>query len=210
MVGGGERFVIADSDLLLNARPEEIPALLIEQGEALVASIGRTNGIPEGDVSPHFSFWTPSLVQRFVDYIIQVYETQASRLELIYRSRCESGNKRAAISDMTLLRMFIQDQSIPFLDSNQVVDGMVIDHNFGMVECKNATFKMSCGFKAFHRNNQRIYITNINGEHVQPIVLHLQGRAKVASNALLNGRDSSARLRLGSLSLARKARQWLG
>lgn len=209
MVPEGERFIISDSDLLVNARPADIPGMFMDQANALVGSVGRTGGVPEGDISPHFSFWTPALIRRFVDYLIHMYESQDGRLERTFRERQEAGNKRAAISDMTLLRMFTLDESIAFVDSNQVVDGMLIDHNFCMAECANATFKMGFGFKAFRREQQRLRLTATTGESVHPLVIHLQGRAKIASQPLLQGHDLTARMRLGSLSAARIARNWL-
>jgi hypothetical protein len=209
LVTDEERFVIADSDLLVNAGPAEIPAEFLDRPEALVGSIGRTGGVPEGDVSPHFSFWTPRLIRQFADYLIHIYESGDDRLERTYRDRQAAGNKRAAISDMTLFRMFTQDESVAFIDSNQVVNGTLIDHNFGMAECANATFRMAYGFKAFRREGQHLSFTTTAGERVRPVVIHLQGRAKIASQALLQAHDLSARVRLGSLSAARVARKWL-
>lgn len=209
MVLAGERFIIADSDLLVNLALNDVPALFTDQSDGLVGSIGRTGGALESDISPHFSFWTPALIRRFVEYLIHVYECQDTRLECIYRERLDSGNKRAAISDMTLLRMFTQDESITFIDSNQVVDGMLIDHNFCMAECANATFKMGLGFKAFRRERQGLSFITTTGESIRPVVIHLQGRAKIASQPLLQGHDLTARVRLGSLSAARIARNWL-
>ncbi|MEY4505571.1 MAG: hypothetical protein RL297_149 [Pseudomonadota bacterium] len=209
MVQEGERFIIADSDLLLNAGPADLPTIFMDQTNVLVGSIGRSSGTLESDISPHFSFWTPTLLRQFVDYLIHAYESQDSRLEHIYRKRQDAGNKRAAISDMTLLHLFMQDESIAFIDSNQVVEGLLIDHNFCMTECANATFKMNFGFKAFHRERQILRFTTTTDESVRPVAIHLQGRAKIASQPLLQGNDLSARMRLGSLSAARIARAWL-
>ena len=209
MVTEGERFIIADSDLIINAGPGEIPALFMDHTSALVGSIGRSGDNPEDDISPHFSFWTHKLVWRFVEYLIYVYETQDGRLARTYSARKEAGNKRAAISDMTLCRMFTLDESIEFIDSNQVVDGILIDHNFCMAECANASFKMGFGFKAFHREQKNLRFTTTTGDRVRPLAIHLQGRAKIASEPLHEGNDLSARMRLGSLAAARIARKLL-
>jgi hypothetical protein len=209
MVSEGERFIISDSDLLVNARPADIPSMLMDDANALVGSVGRTDGVTEDDISPHFSFWTPALIRRFVDYLIHIYESQDGRLERIFRERQEAGNKRAAISDMTLLRMFTLDDSIQFVDSNQILDDMVVDHNFCMAECANASFKMSFGFKAFRREQERLYVTSATGQRVQPVVIHLQGRAKIASASLQLGDDRTARVRLAAIAAGRIARNWL-
>jgi hypothetical protein len=163
LVSSGERFLIADSDLLINAKAKAIPQLFTGQPEALIGSIGYNAGVPEQDISPHFSFWNPVLVNQFIQYLIDIYESQVSRLEYIYNARQVAGNKRAAISDMTLLHMFVHDTSVPFVDSNQVVGGMLIDHNFSMAESANSVFRKECGFKAFRRDQGSIKFVTADG-----------------------------------------------
>lgn len=209
MIKGDNRFIIADSDLLFNAGPTDIPSIFIDHANTLVGSIGRANNIVESDISPHFSFWTPALIMRFVDYLIYAYESQLNRLENSFLERQRAGNKRASISDMTLLKMFMEDESVAFIDSNRIEDGTLIDHNFCMAECANATFKMDLGFKSFRRKNNDIHVITTSGESIRPIVIHLQGRAKIAAQPILQGQDYLARLRLGSIAAARQVRQWI-
>lgn len=204
----GETFIIADSDLLINADASTIPELFTDKTNTLIGSVGCSNKILERDISPHFSFWNLALVNQFIDYLINVYESQASRLQHIYTGRQEAGNKRAAISDMTLLHMFVHDMSVPFINSNQVVDGMLIDHNFSMAECDNSVFRKECGFKAFRRKQGSIRFITTDGKVVYPLAIHLQGRAKMAAQSLAYGHDIEARVRLGSLSVARQVRHF--
>ena len=209
LVPKSERFIIADSDLLINLNALSIPKLFIEQPEALIGSIGYSDSVPEMDISPHFSFWNRTLVNRFIEYLIYIYESRVDHLVDIFNKRKNAGNKRAAISDMTLLHMFVHDTDVQFINSNQVVEGRLIDHNFSIAETANSIFKKEFGFKAFRRTNEHLSFITTNGETVRPVAIHLQGRAKIAASSLFNGNDLRARIFLGSVSLARLARSWL-
>lgn len=209
LMSENERFIIADSDLLINSAATMIPRMFADQPDVLIGSIGYKSSNPEQDISPHFSFWNPALVHQFIEYLIHIYESHIDRLVNIYNTRKEAGNKRAAISDMTLLHMFVHEMSVPFINSNRVVDGMLIDHNFSMAESADSIFMKEYGFKLFRRDQGDLMFITTDGQEVRPLVIHLQGRAKIAAKSLADGHDIAARARLGSLSLARLARQWL-
>jgi hypothetical protein len=205
----GSRFVIADSDLLINDDARNIPSYIKEFDLGIVGSLGMCKGIVEEDVSPHFSFWSHALLRRFVDYLIATYERDIVRLERTFAMRKAAGNNRAAISDMTLLHMFIQDTGVPFLNSNRVIDGQYVDHNFSMAETENATFRLEVGFKAFRDTPRGIAFLTQEQLLIHPLVIHLQGRAKIMAKNLYGGSHVRARCQLAALTMAKRLRQWI-
>lgn len=207
LTAAGDRFIIADSDLLVTAKASHLPRSLVAFDHGLVGSIGVNHGIPEEDISPHFSFWTHAHLKRFVDYLISTYEQSPDRLKSTFHRRREAGNPLAAISDMTLLHMFVNDTGTPFMDSNRVIDGGYIDHNFSMAETSNERFRMELGFKAFRVDGGRIQFVTSKGDAVRPAVIHLQARAKIAASDLRAGRFLLARGRLAALSSFRQMRR---
>jgi hypothetical protein len=205
LVRGSQRFIIADSDLLINGNPSNIPAIFHDTSNSIVGSIGQYNGIRETDISPHFSFWTPKLLKEFTEFIIFYYEHKFENLLNLHDSRLSSGNKRASISDMTLLNLFITETSVNFINSNLIINETYVDHNFAMPECVNASFKMQYGFKRFKRINNRLGLTT-NGSDIIPLVLHLQGKAKIAARSINQGYDNNARLKLLLISIMKSIR----
>jgi hypothetical protein len=207
----GDRFIIADSDLLINLPASRFPRTLAAFDHGLVGSIGVSGGRPEQDISPHFSYWTHTLLKQFVDYLLASYETAPGRLETIFRQRRDQGNPRAAISDMTLLHRFIADTGTAFMNSNCVIDKTYVDHNFSMAETSHERFRMAWGFKAFDADGDGdgIVFSTADGEPLRPAVIHLQARAKIAASDLSTGHFLRARGRLAALSAARRMRTWL-
>lgn len=201
------RFVIADSDLLVNAPPDEIPEIYLSSFNLLVGSIGYNAGAPEEDISPHFSFWTRSLLRHFIEFLISAYEHQRDEIKQIYDARLAARGS-AAISDMTLLHMFVSQNSVPFLNSNRVNGTHFIDHNFSMAECENEIFRKEAGFKAFRRKGSHLELLTHQGRRIRPVVIHLQGRAKVAASSLMHRHDVTARLKLAALAAIRQARKF--
>ncbi len=133
LVKPNERFVISDSDLYFNTHISKIPSQLMDFNNGLVGSVGIANGLAETDIAPHFSIWTTELLSQFVEYLIYCYEERTQVLESIYSQRKIQKGQRVAVSDMTLLYDWITTQKIPFLNSNQVIDGLYFDHNISYV-----------------------------------------------------------------------------
>lgn len=181
----GNRAIMADSDLFVQCAPEDIPAELIADRQGFVGSIGVNAGVPEEDISPHFSFWTRALLDDFCDFLIEQYRTGLDRLKAIYARR-SAVTDRASISDMTLLYLWVQDRGIAFVNSNQVLAGQYIDHNVSSPDCANAGFETSFGRKRLLLSADGIRMRTKDGASVNPLILHLQGRYKLAAEPLLN------------------------
>lgn len=175
---------MADSDLFVQCGPDSIPAALTADAQGFVGSIGVTGGVAELDISPHFSFWTRALLDDFCDFLIEQYRTGLERLKAIYAQRCAVTN-RASISDMTLLYLWVQDRGIAFVNSNQLMAGQYIDHNISSADCANASFATSLGRKSLFLSADGVRLRTTGGASVDPLILHLQGRYKLAAVPLL-------------------------
>jgi hypothetical protein len=204
-----EHFIISDSDLYFNTNKSEIPKAIMDFTHGLVGSVGITNGVLETDISPHFSFWTTELLKQFVDYLIYAYEERAHILESIYTERRQQKGKRVAVSDMTLLYDWVNTQGIPFLNSNQVTDGLYLDHNITMRECLNATFQSRFGRKRIYYGANGLRLQDTHNREVRPLFLHLPGRYKAVSTLLHDGKRFCTNLTSIYIYLGRSIRSLL-
>jgi hypothetical protein len=184
LVKPNERFIISDSDLYFNTDVSKIPEQFMEFNNGLVGSVGVANGLAETDIAPHFSIWTMELLAQFVEYLIYCYEERTQVLESIYSQRISQKGQRVAISDMTILHDWIIAQKVPFLNSNQVVDGLYFDHNISLCECLNSEFRGIFGRKRIIFNDNGFSLLDVHDREVCPIFLHLQGRYKITSKPL--------------------------
>jgi len=206
----GDNFIIADSDLIINDAAKNIPSELTDFfGFGLVGSIGQKNKLIEDDISPHFSFWSHALLKSFVEYLIFMYEQKKETLEQIYRNRQILNGNRASVSDMTLLKLFVDQNNIDFLNSNFVFKNSYVDHNFSMCESSNCKFKGNFGFKYFRFNNDYVEFLSEDYQTVRPIILHLQGKAKLVSDDIQKGSYLRATGKLFAITTAKKVRSFL-
>lgn len=178
-----ERVVMADTDLLIAAAFRDLPGELRNFDRGLVGSVGVRNGEAEADISPHFSIWTGRLLRQFCEFLVETYRSQHDQLAMIYSARA-AHTDRVAISDMTLLNLWVSDAGIPFLNSNALFDGVHIDHNISVTECSSHRFRKSLGRKAIRLSGNRISFATESNEMVNAAVIHLQGRYKLGANAL--------------------------
>ncbi len=185
MLSPGERAIMADSDLFLQGGPAAIPSELTADPHGFVGSRGVADGRTEDQISPHFSFWTHELLADFCSFLLEQYGNKIERLRAHY-ARIKANDPRAAISDMTLLDLWVGDRAIPFIDSNQVFGGTYIDHNISTPEAGNARFATTFGRKRLILKEDGVLLQRDGGQLVMPIALHLQGRYKLASQPLAN------------------------
>jgi hypothetical protein len=98
---------------------------------------------------------------------------------------------------MTLLHLWVQDLDVPLVNSNRVIDGQYVDHNFSMPGCLGARFRMTLGRKALRFAQDGVWLATREGLPVRPISLHFGGRYKIMAGDV-EGRDQG-RLVLKSL-----------
>jgi len=203
-----QRFIICDSDLVVQCGPEELPEEIREFTTGLVGSVGITGGVLEKDISPHFSIWSTELLQDFCDFLIHAYEMQGERLQSLYSDRRKT-NPRASISDMTLLQLWVQQRSVPFLNSNQIFGDLHVDHNISLRECVGRQFRTFLGRKSLRLAKGKVGLIDIDGRPIRAALLHLQGRYKLVAEALY--RRQRFKLIAGSayIALGRRVRSSL-
>lgn len=171
-------FIVADSDVLVLGRPADLPAELEAARGGVAGSIGTTDGQPETDISGHFALWTAPLLGAFCAFACAAYAAGAERLAAIHAARIAAGNPRAAISDMTLIYLFVTDNGLPFVNTNRLFGNTYLDHNIFMSDCADARFRTRLGHKVFNFAGGRTALTTCEGEQVTPLTLHFVGRTK--------------------------------
>jgi hypothetical protein len=177
-------FIMADSDIVVQSRWEDMPAALHATPEHFVGSVGWTADGPEDDTSPHFSRWTKPLLGDFIDFLIKQYEQRPDELSEIYRQR-SLHNARASISDMTLLALWVKRRGIPFTNSNVITHGQaLLDHNISTAWTANGRLRVALGRKQLHLIDDRWSFISDSGQVIQAATLHLQGRYKIAAGAI--------------------------
>jgi hypothetical protein len=205
----GERFVQAESDHVVQTPFQRLPAEL-RDADALVASIGVTGEVLEEDINGGFSIWTGRRLRDFCDYAVARYERGVDDLADARARGIAAGNPRASISDMTLLHRWVREAGVPFVDSNRVIGGQYVDHNFSMPGCLGARFRTTLGRKALRFAPDGMWLSTSEGAPVRPASLHLGGRYKILAGDV--ERRDQGRLALKSLYLlgGRTGRRVLG
>ena len=200
-----ERVVMADTDLMIATAFRDLPGELQDFDRGLVGSVGVRNGEAEADISPHFSIWTGRLLRQFCEFLIETYRSHQDRLAMIHSARA-AYTDRVAISDMTLLNLWVSDAGIPFLNSNALFDGVHIDHNISVTECSSHRFRQFLGRKALRLSGNRISFVMESNEMIDAAVIHLQGRYKLGAGALAQRRMMNFRLISTYIAIGRIAR----
>lgn len=213
VVAPEERFVLADSDLVVQQPFAALPAELTGF-DGVVGSIGATGDVLEDQINGGFSLWTGALLRDFCDYMVAAYAAGEGRLEAILARRIAQGNLRASISDMTLLYNWVHDTDRPFFNSNRLIvggDGVVhyVDHNFFMPECLGARFRMTLGRKALRFARDGFWLTAEDGAPVRPASLHLGGRYKIMATDIERGSQIGMALRSAYILGGRLGRKML-
>lgn len=173
-----DAFILSDSDIYLVNNLQHIREDTSLQG-IFIGSEGFYGEGSEHQISPHFSFWNKALINSFTDYLLETYERnkQDHFLARHYEMQQEKIG-RTAISDMTLLYMWVKEKGIPYLNSNAIGNSLGIDHNISAVYSENGVYQSFGDRKAITLKGETVYCRSIDGR-VQPMsVLHFQGEYK--------------------------------
>lgn len=212
-VSPSDRFVLADSDLLIGQDFGALPTE-VRDFEGLVGSIGATHDILEDGINGGFSIWTGRLLRDFCDYMVAGYETGIDKLAALHAAKVAAGKPRASISDMTLLYAWVREAGIPFLNTNRLLrvakgQACYIDHNFFMPEALGARFEMTLGRKAVHWSDSQLRLRTQAGEPVIAFSLHLGGRYKIMAEALERHNQVALAAKSAYILGGRAGRAWL-
>jgi hypothetical protein len=156
-------------------------------------------------VSPHFSIWSGALLADFCDYLIHAYRERSDTLAALLRDRAKT-QRRASISDMTLIGLWCRERGIPLLNTNRRFGRITIDHNITMSEGADVLYAAAFGRKRIRFAGDGALFETADGVPIRPIVIHLQGRYKLAAQAIVERRRARLALVSSAIALARTVR----
>lgn len=177
---GDEPFILSDSDIYITNKKLDLDSPVFQN--TFIGSDGFHNGATEWQISPHFSVWNKQLVNSFVDYLLSAYERNQQDQFLVKHYEVQKSRLgQTAISDMTLLYMWVTDNNIPYINSNNTNNNWGIDHNISALDCENGRYQ------SVH-NRKKIEVTDSgtvnclleSGERQAMSCLHFQGAYKQA------------------------------
>lgn len=183
-----QSFILSDSDIYLVNNLQHL-----REDESLkgvfVGSEGYYGGGSEHQISPHFSFWNKSLISSFTDYLLEVYEKNKKDPFLGKHYELQQQRLgRTAISDMTLLYMWVKDRGISYLNSNFIGSTLGIDHNLSSLYTKDGMYKSFYNRKALKLKGDEVFCEATDGRIQRMAVLHFQGDYKSVLKYLYQGR----------------------
>ncbi len=173
-------FIIADSDIFVS---QTLYNDLVYDNNFFYGSAGFDDRGEECQISPHFSFWTYELLQKFVIYICNFYKLNknTSYIKDYYEER-KKRLGRTGISDMTLLYDWVKNENIPFIDTNNVKSDIIFDHNISSLTFKDGKFLSFLGRKKILIQSNKIFFVykdhNNNKSAKEVCIIHFQGRYK--------------------------------
>lgn len=172
-------FILSDSDIFISKRMEYI----MESNQfnnIFVGSEGFLSTGSEHQISPHFSIWNSALINDFVNFVMQVYKKnqESEFLSELYKKQIEILGSATGISDMTLLYMWVNENQIPYLNSNSCKNDLGIDHNISSLYFESGVFNSFLGRKNIFTTKDEIFCVS-NTDQIHPMsILHFQGRYK--------------------------------
>lgn len=177
---GEGSFILSDSDIYITYKTIDLSAPSLQQ--TFVGSEGFHNGTSEWQISPHFSVWNEELVNNFVDYLLNVYKrNQQDEFLVKHYEEQKSRLGQTAISDMTLLYLWVKDNHIPYINSNNTNNDWGIDHNISALNCENNRYQSIHNRKKVEVTaSGEVYCTLESGERQAMSCLHFQGAYKQA------------------------------
>jgi hypothetical protein len=179
-----DTFILSDSDIYITDRKIELSDPAFKN--VFIGSEGFANGVTVAQISPHFSVWNRDMIMDFTNYLLNAYKRnqQDNFLGEYYEAQKNIlGYNATAISDMTLLYMWVNDNKVPYINSNSASNDLGIDHNISVLSSENAEFQ------SVH-NRKKIEVTKdgkVNlilelGERKEMSCLHFQGAYKQILN----------------------------
>ncbi len=173
----GMKWLMLDSDVLL-LRDYSTVRRYIESVDAdVIGSVGFGLGGDEKQISPHFTLWDRDLAADFCAYVIEVY--RAGIDEMIENIRLETGNVTGTVnvSDMVLLHQWVIARGLRLFNTNQIKNGLYIDHNISQLLTRDGEFASVQGVKSWRRRDELITL-RLGCDTVEPVCLHFPGRYK--------------------------------
>lgn len=154
------------------------------------------NGIPNTwCASPHSSFWKKEALKNYLIYLYELYRNKDCRLEKIWGYH-QRNNLSGGISDMVLLRLWLNDEKPRWKNLAVAEEGQVFDDNVNCscnyigqeYQLRNLLFKRKIKKIIFSEN--KAFLVNMEGKNIEALIVHAQGEAKMYISCLTKGRNS--------------------
>lgn len=179
-----DSFILSDSDIYITDRKIELSDPPFKN--VFIGSEGFANGVTVAQISPHFSVWNRDMIMDFTNYLLTVYKrNQEDNFLGEYYEVQKSilGYNATAISDMTLLYMWVNENNIPYINSNSASNDLGIDHNISVLSSKNAEFQSVHNRKKIEVTaDGKVNLILESGERKEMSCLHFQGAYKQILN----------------------------
>lgn len=129
-------------------------------------------------IIPHVMYWKKESLNSFVDFLIEQYQCNSSRLTA-KRNRLIEKHATYGISDMSLLYLWVSEKCKSFLNLAKAVNGETFDVIItSKVNCDGSDFEMHKGIKRIIFRQRTPYFVTCNGEYLKANVIHAQGERK--------------------------------
>ncbi|RZA02596.1 MAG: hypothetical protein EOP47_06410 [Sphingobacteriaceae bacterium] len=177
-------FILSDSDIYLTNKKIVLTDSAFKN--VFIGSEGFANGVTVEQISPHFSVWNRDMMLDFTNYLLNAYKRnhQDNFLGEYYEAQKNIlGYSATAISDMTLLYMWVHDNKIPYINSNNAGNDWGIDHNISVLSCENAEYRSLHNRKKVEiTTDGKINLILESGQRKEMSCLHFQGAYKQILN----------------------------
>ncbi len=201
----GESWFMLDSDVVV-FQPFAAVRTYFDMVDAdLVGSVGfGPNGL-EHQISPHFTVWTRALAQDFCDFIVETYEAGIGALIARLTADSSVTAKQTNVSDMVLLQAWVKERGLRLFNTNQVRNGMYIDHNISQLSIPDGRFAAFLGAKMWRKTSNGVELA-LEGAPVAPIAMHFPGRYKQLIAAITAERPLNYRAIAAAIFLSTKVK----
>ncbi|GAB2985549.1 hypothetical protein GCM10027049_25460 [Mucilaginibacter puniceus] len=173
-------FILSDSDIYLTNKKIVLSDTSFEN--VFIGSEGFINGVSVEQISPHFSVWNRDLIMDFTCYLINSYKRnqQDDFLGEYYEAqKSVLGYNVTAISDMTLLYMWVKENKIPYINSNSSDNDWGIEHNISSLGGENDEYLSVYNRKKIEvTTDGKVNLIFESGQKQEMSCLHFQGDYK--------------------------------
>lgn len=145
--------------------------------------------------SPHSSFWKKDILCQFLSFLNDIYNQKDQRLSLIWNFH-KREHIYGGISDMVLLRLWINDTSPQWKNLAVLEDGKVYDDNINCTcnyngqkyQMRNLLFDRKIK-KVFFEGKNAYFLSDDN-QKVTTNIIHAQGEAKMYISCFTKHRNN--------------------
>jgi hypothetical protein len=177
-------FILSDSDIFITDRKISLSDASLKN--VFIGSEGFADGVSVEQISPHFSVWNRDMIMDFTNFLVNSYQRnqQDNFLEEYYETKkLIFGYEATAISDMTLLYMWVNDNKILYINSNSTNNNLGIDHNISVLTGEDAEYQSVHGRKKIEvTTDGKVNLVLQSGQRQEMSCLHFQGAYKQILN----------------------------